>query len=465
MTPDGPAPATPPAGGTPRRWRFPLLALVLIAFAAGAAGWWYWGRTTPFAADPPAATAEDPEINEVLRRTRQKVVDSPKAAAAWGEYGFVLLAHQFERESDQCFAEAARLDPADPRWPYARARIAIKRDAENAPKYLREALAAGGGGPYRTPALLALGDVLLEQGKPDEAADAYRQVLVAEPNHPRAELGLGQLALARGDAAAAQAHLTQAVGDGRTAKHAHALLAQLGRTQKDEAAAVAHEKAAAAILSTPPWPDPLLGHVASLQVGHRARLAQAEELESEGRHAEAAKLYLQSLERDRSARALVGAGFNLAQSGHADHGLELMREGVSKDPDDARARTKLAAALFARAELEVHRVPGSPRAKPWFEEAAGQARRAAELKPDNAPAYLYWGLCLKYLGDPKGAAVPLRRGVAVRPDDFEMNLALGQVLAAVGETAEAAVWLNNARQIDPKDPRPKQELDKIKRSP
>ena len=92
--------------------------------------------------------------------------------------------------------------------------------------------------------------------------------------------------------------------------------------------------------ATPPWPDPLLGHVASLQVGHRARLAQAEELEGNGRHADAASLYLKSLERDRSARALVGAGFNLAQSGYQDRGLELMREGVNKDPEDATARTK-----------------------------------------------------------------------------------------------------------------------------
>ena len=56
-----------------------------------------------------------------------------------------------------------------------------------------------------------------------------------------------------------------------------------------------------------------------------------------------------------------------------------MREGGAKDPNDARSRAKLAAALFALAELEVHRSPGSSRIRPWFEEAVQHARRAADL--------------------------------------------------------------------------------------
>ena len=88
-------------------------------------------------------------------------------------------------------------------------------------------------------------------------------------------------------------------------------------------------------------------------------------------------------------------------------------------------------------------------------------RRAAELKPDHAQAYLFWGLSLKYLGDPAAAVEPLRKGVAVRPEEFDIQFALGEVLAATGKTAEAKTHFENARRIDPKDPRPEAALKKL----
>ena len=444
------------------RRRSRLLVLLAVGLLAVGAAWWVWGRKAEPSAEPPVASApDDPELDVALQKARQKVTGEPTSAAAWGEYGSLLLANQFERESDRCFEEAARLDPANPRWPYARARIAVKRDTARAPELLRRTLAVGNGDPFRVHAQLALADLLLEQGKHDEAASLYREVPDADAARARADLGLGQIALAARDFDAAQRHLSRAVADARSARAARALLAELARGRGDEAQAAAHEKAAAAVESAPPWPDPLLEYVVSLQVGQRARLRQAEEFERDGRHAEAAELHLQCLARERTARSLVGAGFNLAQSGSLDRGLALMREGVQKDPSDARNCTRLASVLFAVAELELHRSPGSSRARPWLEEAATHARRAAEAKPDFAPAYLYWGLSYKLLGDPKASVDPLRKGVAVRPDDFEMNLGLGQVLAASGNPAEAERWLRNAREIDPKDPRPERELAAI----
>jgi Flp pilus assembly protein TadD len=38
---------------------------------------------------------------------------------------------------------------------------------------------------------------------------------------------------------------------------------------------------------------------------------------------------------------------------------------------------------------------------------------------------------------------------------------LGQVLAQIGNTNEAETYLKNAQQLDPNDPRPMQELNRL----
>jgi predicted Zn-dependent protease len=42
-----------------------------------------------------------------------------------------------------------------------------------------------------------------------------------------------------------------------------------------------------------------------------------------------------------------------------------------------------------------------------------------------------------------------------------LQLALGQVLAQLGNATEAETYLNNAKLLDPNDPRPYQELEKL----
>src|SRR5438105_5816777 len=100
-----------------RPWRrCALVALALLGI--GAAAWWWW---RPSAVEPPLPpNVQDPEVLAVIDKARREVRSSPRSAAAWGKLGSVLLAHLCTREADQCFAEAARLDPGDARWSYLR---------------------------------------------------------------------------------------------------------------------------------------------------------------------------------------------------------------------------------------------------------------------------------------------------------------------------------------------------------
>lgn len=106
--------------------------------------------------------------------------------------------------------------------------------------------------------------------------------------------------------------------------------------------------------------------------------------------------------------------------------------------------------------------PKSAEAAAGFREAAAEAKRATELKPDHGQAYAIWGLALKNLGEPKAAVEPFRKALSIRPEDFLTHLSLGQVLAATGDRGGAEVSLKTAKQLKPDDPRPDQELAKLK---
>ncbi len=134
------------------------------------------------------------------------------------------------------------------------------------------------------------------------------------------------------------------------------------------------------------------------------------------------------------------------------------------DPDNAQPYYALALILYDRAEKEWQRSPGSPQARDWFREVVEQARRATARRTDHARAYLFWGLALKYLGEPAAAVAPLRQGLACRAGDFELQLALGEALLDAGQIQEAETCLENARRLEPKDSRPDRALQRLRQT-
>jgi tetratricopeptide (TPR) repeat protein len=448
----------PPSSAKHGHWRWALV-VVLFLLAGGAVGIW-WPRPAP-PSPPMPRDIQDLEVRQVIERVRQEVVAEPHSAAAWGHLGMTLLAHLFDQEADRCFAEAARLDPSELLWPYGRALIALKRDPDNAVPLLRQALAAGGATPSQHRILnMQLAEALLERRELAEAEQLFRDELRGRKS-PRAALGLGMALLAQDKRKEAIPFFEAARGSPSARKQATSQLAALARDRGDSPAATAYEKEAAAMPADQVWPDPLLDQIVSLQVGRRGRQRRVAQLEEQHRYAEAAREYLEEIEQQPTARAHIGVGINLARLKDYDRAVPHLREAVRLDKDSAKGQYTLALVLFSMAEKEWHHTPGSDRAKKWFGEAIERARRAAELKPDHADAYLFWGMSLKYLGKPAEAVVVLRKGTACRPDDFNLQFGLGEALLEVGQKEEAKTHLENARRLDPKDPRPGQILDRL----
>ncbi|QJW92594.1 tetratricopeptide repeat protein [Frigoriglobus tundricola] len=440
-------------------------AFVLAALAIGAGVW--WSHREPPPPEPPLpATITETEVREAVERARANVVADPRSGAAWGDYGSVLLAHLFDHEAQQCFEEAARLAPNDPRWPYARGQIALKRDPANALVLLTAAADAARTDPkFRTAFTLALAEALLEGGEVDRAADLFDRE--AATRSDRATYGLGLVAVARGDDATAAQRFAAVRWNPSCRKQAHAQLARLARARGDVTAAKQYEAEANAVEGDPPWPDPYLDHVVGLQVGYRGLQRRTTILERDGQFQAAAELYLEQARHERTSKALTGAGINLGRLGrrdmrHYDEAIALLREAVQLGPSDTNAHFTLSLVAFSRAERLWVADPRSAEAAGGFREAIEEARKATELKPDHARAFLHWGLALKNLGDPKAAIEPLRKGLVIRPEEFELHLGLGQALAACGDRAGAGASFHVAQKLDPNDPRPAQELAKLK---
>ena len=455
---------TPPAPAAPGRRRL-WGALVLVALVTGAGVW--WSQREPPPPEPPVpGTITEAEVREAIESARAKVVADPRSGSAWGEYGSVLLAHLFDHEAKQCFEEASRLAPNDPRWPYAHGQIALKRDPANAVALLTQAAEAARKDPkYRTAFTLALAEALLEGGEVDRAAELFDREATGRSD--RATYGLGLVAVARGDDAAAAQRFAAVRWNPSCRKQAHAHLARLARARGDVSAAKQYEAEANAIEGDPPWPDPYLDHVVGLQVGYRGLQRRTTNLERDGQFQAAAELYLEQARHDRTSKALTGAGINLGRMGrrdmrHYDEALALLREAVQLGPNDTNAHYTLSLVAFSKAERLWVADPKSAEAASGFREAIEEARKATELKPDHARAFLHWGLALKCLGDPKAAIEPLRKGLVIRPEEFELHLGLGQALAACGDRAGAEASFRVAQKLDPKDPRPDQELAKLK---
>jgi tetratricopeptide (TPR) repeat protein len=439
-----------------------LVALMLLA-GSGAFAWWQLRKPEP-AFDPPLPEGiQEAEIIQLFEKHRATIRANPKSGDAWGRYAMTLLAHLFDREATRCFAEAHRVAPEDPRWIYGEAHIALKRDPPTALPLLKQAIATTGPGQvYRSMAKLALAEALQEKGEIDEAAKLFNEELGPPPGEPRAVFGLGLIALARGDEPKATRLLSSLLANRNARKKVRTYLARLAWNRHDETAARKFELEAAALPDDPVWPDPLLDEIVGMSVGRRGRDRLVTEYERAGLYREALQEYLNQLAEERTPKYLLGAAINYIRLKQYDAALPLIHEALEREPNSPQAHYTMALAYFNPAEIEVHNHPGSEKAKEWFRESIVHSKRATELKPDLARAYLHWGLSLKHLGDPKDAVAPLRKGVSVRPEDFDLHFSLGEVLALTGETAEAETYFKNAQAIDPKDPRPAQELEKLK---
>jgi tetratricopeptide (TPR) repeat protein len=415
-----------------------LVAAALAAVLVGVAGWVHVHRREHPARSIPqvATTGLLQPVAQELDEKHAAVQQDPGSAAAWGEYGLVLLAHGFRREAGDCFAAAEAIAPEDYHWPYY---LGVAMDIWDAQVALHAYQRAVERAPTRIAVRLRLAEWLFDLRQLEECQRHVELALQQDPQSARAQLLEARLSFQRGAMEDSLRWARQAgsapLGNRRDV---HELLARIYQRLGDTAAAAAEIERTE---SLPPdlamWDDPEMGFGAQ---------------------------YL------RDASVLNTMAEWCRARGDMEGCLQRLRQIVASEPNNVIAKQKLAAMLladtrydeaqrFLERSLAAH--PDSADllylqglahvARGAYDAAARCFMKAIELKPDYEKAYCALGQARLGAGDPAAAVAALRQAVRLGPESVEAHRCLAHALVLTGQSDEAIAILQRVATLDTVD--------------
>jgi tetratricopeptide (TPR) repeat protein len=454
---------------------------------------------------PPPGGGLEPAIARQLSDARSAVermiADGGTAprdlAAAYGSLGELYLLYDLAREAQACLREASTLDPAEPRWPYLLGVVLQgEGDLEGAAAQFRATLALR---PDDVPALLRLGDVLLDRALIEPGRDAFARALAADPSSAKALDGLGRAAFAAGDHATAVSRFEAALRAQPAATSVRYRLALVLRAQGE----IERSRAELARSGQAPvtFADPVLdasrrrvtgvgAMILVAQIAARAEaFATAEArfrdaitldaesaeahhalgafLEERGRAREAVEEYVAALDLGLANAGLaLHTARMLNEAGRAREAVAILERVQSDAPDSSLVTIELASSLQATGEREralavydralEHGLAAGERATLLFHRAnlydsAGDAaraeadlREAVRLEPGLAAAHSNLGTLSARRGDLAEAAIHLGRAVDLEPENAQAQLSLGMALLLLDRPLDARERLESA---------------------
>ena len=344
----------------------------------------------------------------------------------------VLSIHDFGREADPCFAEAERLDPSEPRWPYLRG---LARSGDNTaaavPHLERAARLCGDmAAPH-----LRFAELLIERGQLERAEGEIRRVLRLNPRDARALLGLGRIALAQGHFPESRDYLQQSIESASDVRASRALLATVQQRLGNSAAAEQSLAAASGLPEDHVWPDPFLVEINQMRVGLSAALDDADTWLKQGRCSESVALLQQTVRNyPESMKAWLTLGRAWKQCTNTSSAEEALRRAVQVEPSSVEARVEYGIILYAQAR---------------YSESEASYREAIRINPNLAEAWFNLGLCL--IGQQKidAALDAFQTACRYKPDLVRAYTHLAESLARQGRTNEASFLLSQASRLNP----------------
>ena len=352
-------------------------------------------------------------------------------AAAYGDLGKLYHAYELREPAEACYRNAARLAPRDPAWPHALG--VLLQDAgrpDEAAAAYRRAVALS---PGDVAALVHLGEIARLEGRTAEAEEVLGRALDAAPASPAAAALLGQTALDRRDWAAAVRRLESALAAVPGANRLHYLLAQAYRGMGDTAKAGEHLAQAGQVGVRAA--DPLLAELEALRTGERVSLARAKTAFQNGRYAEAAELYRRALAaRPESVEARVNLAAALVQLGDRAGAEAALREALRRDPGNATAHFDLGTLLAL----------AGPSA-----EAREHLAAAAAALPRDAEAHRALAAALRDGGSLEAALAEYARAVALDAANEGARLGEAETLVRMARYREARGKLEEAMHALP----------------
>ena len=401
---------------------------------------------------PPVDTSGmEPSVREQIEAERAALAaatarlpaDAPELAEAYGRCGRLHLLYRLNDPARACLENAAQLAPADPRWAYyLGALLQATGDFAAAAARLGRALELRPGRDLEGAALIRLGDVRLQLGRLDEARQSFEAALSREGTAAAAHFGLGRVALARGDANAANTaagHFEAALALQPGASEVRSPLAtayrKLGRLDDARAALAAYGEGRVT------FPDPLLEQTAALNTGSRQYIQAGTTALREKRFADAVAAYRKALEAD-PADATVWANLGVALAGLGDlPGAEQSyRKALDVEPANARAHYNLGTLLAARGDRR---------------EGIEHLEAAVRSDPESRDALFNLGQALAEAGEPARALDAWDRLLKLNPQEVVSRFHRAQALSALGRHGEAAAELGTVIAAAPGEVAPR----------
>lgn len=373
----------------------------------------------------------EPAVTRAIQTAASAVERDRGNPVAWGRLGMVFHAHSLSDAAATAYAEAARLDGEDHRWPHLHARLLEARRPEEALALADETLRRRAG---FAPAL-ALRARVLEAVRDAAAREAWVRLRSAAPDSVEAALAIGRGFLEAGELDRAREELDRLVERLPASAAGWSFLAQIHRRQGEPEAAVRAAASARAAAGSPGFgatadADPLLEAVADLRADAVGREARARRATAAGDLEAAAALYRElAAERPDDAQLRYNLGNALSRMGRVADAEAAYREALSRDPDSSPAMANLAN-LLARSGRD--------------EEADRLYERSAAADPTHVPSLLGASSLHFQRGSLREAERLLRRALAEEPDHPAALQGLGQLLASTGRLEDAAATLSRA---------------------
>jgi tetratricopeptide (TPR) repeat protein len=288
--------------------------------------------------------------------------------------------------------------------------------------------------PNKARSRVNLANVLLGQGRPDEAIAHYDKALELDPDHYMAHISLGAALVRKGRLDEAILHYVEAL---RIKPKYFVIHHSLGiaYTRKGE------------------WDKAVLHYRKALRLN------------------------------PKYVDAYTGLGVVLAKQGKVDEAIVQYKKALELKPDDKLARRNLSRALARRSantkeqpthglatssgkqeEAEEHNMKGLDLARQGkLAEAIASFSRALGVEADYAEAYFNRGMALAGLGRRGDAEADYVAALRVKPDYAEAHNNLGIILAGKGNLSEAKYHFSRALEARPEFEQARQNLQRAER--
>lgn len=374
-------------------------------------------------------------VRERILRKYESVKKNPNDAAANGELGMVLHAHEQLESAGICYQRARILDPAAFRWAYYLGIVqAVSRNHSEAARNFES---AAGLNPDYVPARVHLGKSLLESGDLQKSRRIYEGLVRENPGLAEAYYGLGRILAAGGQlTSAAERYRTacRLAGNFGPAQYALALaLRDLGRVTESEKYFALYQENKN---EGPQIDDPLLRDIEALKAGDALEhLKRGVHLESAGQLEESASEQERALEIDPQ---LLQAHINLislyGRLGRMGKAEEHYRAGVRINSDQSELHYNFGVVLASQNRLT---------------EAAAAFEHALQINPFYAEAHANLGQMFERQGRLEDAQRHYRFAIENKPNYRPAHFHLGRVMLARNRNREAIDIFSKA--IGPED--------------